>query len=40
MQAIIVTAVKILGMRRVKPFALLAKPFAAVPKTTANKSTM
>ena len=27
----------ILGINKVKPFALLAKPFAAVPKITANK---
>ena len=29
-------AVRILGINNVKPFALFAKPFAAVPKMTAN----
>ncbi len=29
-------AVRKLGINKVKPFALFAKPFAAVPKTTAN----
>ena len=32
----IVIAVIKLGIKRVNPFALLAKPLAAVPKTTAN----
>ena len=36
----IVTAVNKLGMNNVKPFAPLAKPFAAVPKTTATIKTM
>ena len=40
MQPIIVMAVRILGMNNVKPFAPLAKPFAAVPKTTASIRTM
>mgnify|MGYP004368644103 CR=1 FL=1 len=33
---IIVIAVSKLGINKVKPLALLAKPFAAVPKITAN----
>ena len=37
MQPTIVIVVNKLGINKVKPFALLAKPFAAVPKTTANK---
>ena len=32
-----VIAVIILGNTRIKPFALLAKPLAAVPKITAKK---
>ena len=36
MHPTIVTAVSKLGINKVKPFALFAKPFAAVPKTTAN----
>jgi len=39
-QLTIVTAVSKLGTNKVKPFALLAKPLAAVPKMTANISTM
>ena len=35
-QPTIVIAVNKLGISRVKPFALFAKPLAAVPKTTAN----
>ena len=39
-QPTIVVAVSRLGINKVKPFALLAKPFAAVRKTTANISIM
>jgi hypothetical protein len=39
-QPTIVIAVNKLGTNNVKPFAPLAKPFAAVPKITANISTM
>ena len=39
-QPTIVTAVNKLGINDVKPFAHLAKPFAAVPKITANKRIM
>ena len=39
MQQTIVIAVNKLGINNVKPFAPLAKPFAAVPKITANIST-
>ena len=39
-QPTIVIAVKRLGINDVKPSALFAKPFAAVPKITANISTM
>tara|TARA_B100001250_G_C19248525_1_gene549674 strand:- start:367 stop:555 length:189 start_codon:yes stop_codon:yes gene_type:complete len=39
-QPTIVIAVKRLGINDVKPSALLAKPFAAVPKITANIRTM
>ena len=39
-QPTIVIAVNKLGNNNVKPFAPLAKPFAAVPKITANISTM
>ena len=39
-QPTIVIAVNILGINNVKPFAPLAKLLAAVPKMTANKSTM
>ena len=39
-QPTIVTAVNRLGINDVKPSALLAKPFAAVPKITANIRTM
>ena len=35
MQPTMVTAVTILGIYKVKPCAPLAKPFDAVPKTTA-----
>ena len=35
-QPTIVNAVIKLGINNVKPFALLAKPFAAVPKITAS----
>ena len=35
-QPTIVIAVNKLGINKVKPLALFAKPFAAVPKTTAN----
>ena len=35
-QPTIVIAVKILGINKVKPWAPLAKPFEAVPKTTAT----
>ena len=35
-QPTIAIAVNKLGKNKVKPLALLAKPFAAVPKTTAN----
>ena len=38
MQPTIVIAVIRLGINSVKPFALLAKPFAAVPNTTASIS--
>ena len=40
MQPTIVIAVNKLGINKVKPLALLAKPFAAVPKTTAKISIM
>tara|TARA_B100001175_G_C19030790_1_gene412513 strand:+ start:379 stop:501 length:123 start_codon:yes stop_codon:yes gene_type:complete len=40
MHPTIVIAVIKLGVKRVNPFALLAKPFAAVPKITANTSIM
>ena len=40
MQPTIVIAVNILGIKDVKPSALLAKPFAAVPKITASIRTM
>ena len=36
MQPTIVIAVNMLGINNVKPFAPLAKPFAAVPKITAS----
>ena len=39
-QPTIVIAVNKLGNNNVKPFAPLAKPFAAVPKTTASIRTM
>jgi len=39
-QPTIVIAVNKLGINKVKPLALLAKPFAAVPKTTAKISIM
>ena len=35
-QPTIITAVSTLGINKVKPLAPLAKPFAAVPKTTAK----
>ena len=40
MQQTIVIAVNKLGINNVKPFAPLAKPFAAVPKITASMRTM
>ena len=39
-QPTIVIAVNKLGINNVKPFAPLAKPFAAVPKMTASIRTM
>ena len=39
-QPTIVIAVNMLGINNVKPFAPFAKPFAAVPKITANIRTM
>ena len=36
MHPMIVIAVRKLGIKKVKPWAPLAKPFAAVPKTTAT----
>ena len=39
-QPTIVMAVNKLGINKVKPIALLAKPFAAVPKITAKISIM